>query len=178
MVIRISEKGSEAFYKETVNVTLQYRRLLKKPEKKPDDLKKRLKIYLAVCGVLTALLVLMGIAWGFDTLTVVAIAMMGIVLLMAGTYLSTIRKAEEALIQDLRTSVLTLDEKGIELNKEDSQVVRIGWDNVAFARVFQESICFFSKDQTGFVIAVDRKYQDEILQELQQNHPQVLVIGA
>ncbi|MBQ6036266.1 MAG: hypothetical protein IJL43_03045 [Lachnospiraceae bacterium] len=178
MEIRINEKGSEAFYKETVNVTLQYRGLMKKPEKTPENLKKKLTLYMIGCGVLGAALLVMGFAWGFDTLTVVAIALMGFVLLLAGTYLSTIRKAEEAVIQDMRSSVLTLDEKGIELNKEDSQVVRIGWNNIAFARVFQESICFFSKDQTGLVIAVDRKYQDEILRELKQNHPEVRLIGA
>ena len=133
MVIEINEKGSEAFYREAVNVTAQYRSFLKKPERKLSDMQKNLEIYLVLCGVLFALMVIMGMAWGFDGMTVAAAAVAGLAFLLSAAYLSTVRS-------------------------------------------FAESLCIFSKDSTGLVIAVDKKHQDGILSYLRENHAEVRVL--
>ena len=176
MVIEINEKGSEAFYREAVNVTAQYRSFLKKPERKLSDMQKNLVLYLVLCGVLFALMVIMGMAWGFDGMTVAGTAVAGLAFLLSAAYLSTVKKAVKTMMEDPRTSVVTLDERGVELNKQDSQVVRLGWDNIAFVRSFAESLCIFSKDSTGLVIAVDKKHQDGILSYLRENHAEVRVL--
>ena len=177
MEIRINEKGSEAFYDESVNVMLQYRKLLKNPEKKLQDVQKQLKVYVIVCAVFELLLLGTGFAWGFDTLTIVAGALLSFVILLSLTYLSTVTKAKKAMLSDTRTSVVTVDEQGVELNKQDSQVVRIGWDNVAFIRTFRESVVVFSKDQTGILISVDRKYEEPFMQAVREYGPTVRLIG-
>ena len=74
--IEVKEKGTRAFYKEVVSVTYQYLRLMKKPERKLRDSFKELTVYIAICAVFLALLAVMGFAWGFDGLTIIAMAVM------------------------------------------------------------------------------------------------------
>ena len=154
MRLEIKEKGSEAFYREVVNVAAQYRRFLQKPERKLTDFFKAYKIYTILCAVLAVL----------------------IVAIFSGALWMNLNKTMKNMRNDPRTSVFTMDEKGVELNKEDSQTVRIGWDNLAFVRIFDESISFFTKDGLGFIISTDRRYGKEILEYLQAERPDVKIV--
>lgn len=71
MRIEIKEKGTPEFYKEVVDVSAQYLRLMKKPESKLKDTFKMLKGYIALCTVFLALVLITGFAWGLDALTLV-----------------------------------------------------------------------------------------------------------
>ena len=64
MRIEIKEKGTPEFYKEVVDVSAQYLRLMKKPESKLKDTFKMLKGYIALCTVFLALVLITGFAWG------------------------------------------------------------------------------------------------------------------
>ena len=154
--IEVNEKGTHAFYKEVVSATYQYQGLMKKPERKLRDSFKELKIYILICAALFAALAAMGFAWGFDGITIG-----GMIVTLA----------------DPKPSVLILDEAGVELNKEGAQVIRTAWDNVAFVRVFRESVCFFSKGVRGLVIAVNRGREEEVLDYLNSNDIKVRIIG-
>ena len=81
------------------------------------------------------------------------------------------------LLADERTSVLTLDESGVELTKDGGNTVRLAWDNVAFVRSFDESVCFLAKDTAGFVIGVNGSHRQEILDYLKTEETPVKVIG-
>jgi hypothetical protein len=85
-------------------------------------------------------------------------------------------KAVKEYMNDDRPSVVTLDDNGVEIEKKDSQAIRLAWDNVAFVRVFNESTCFFSKDLNGIVLAVNNKYKNELLDYIKDNNIQVLVV--
>lgn len=80
--------------------------------------------------------------------------------------------------EDERTSIITLDDNGVEINKGNSQVIRIAWENVAFVRSFKESISFFAKDASGIVISVTNKYKDQIMEFLNTNDTGVQVINT
>ena len=176
MRLEIKEKGSEAFYREVVNVAAQYRRFLQKPERKLTDFFKAYKIYTILCAVLAVLIAAMNIAWGWDTLGTAALVALVIVAIFSGALWMNLNKTMKNMRNDPRTSVFTMDEKGVELNKGDSQTVRIGWDNLAFVRIFDESISFFTKDGLGFIISTDRRYGKEILEYLQAERPDVKIV--
>jgi hypothetical protein len=97
MKIEISEKGSEAFYSEVVNISAQYRYILKNHHHK-------LKDYF-------------------------------------------------------------------------TQIVKLGWDNIAVVRADRESLTFVSGDRTGIVISVAKQYAGEIPAWLHENQPKVEVVN-
>ena len=97
MKIEISERGSEAFYREVVNISAQYRYILKNHHHK-------LKDYF-------------------------------------------------------------------------TQIVKLGWDNIAVVRADRESLTFVSGDRTGIVISVAKQYAGEIPAWLHENQPKVEVVN-
>lgn len=176
MKIEINEKGTPEFYKEVVCTTAQYARLVKNPEAKLIDSFKAIKTYIILCAVIFVLLIVMGIAWGMDLLTIVAIVMIGLALALSILQLTRLNKVVESMLNGPHDSIFTVDEEGVELEKVGSQLVRMSWNNVAFVRVFDESVCFFSKDVRGFVLALTKKYEKQVLDYIRENGINVRVI--
>ena len=104
-----------------------------------------------------------------------AFAMMAFI---TAVFYYTMKKRVKMFLEDERTSTITLDEKGIEINKENAQIIRLGWDNVAFIRSFMESTSFFAKDASGIVISVTNKYKDQIMEYLNKNNIGVQIINV
>lgn len=177
MTIEIKEKGTKEFYEEVVNVTSQYKKLINNPGMNLRNNFRSLRQYIVVCAFFLIALIVMGIMWGMDTMSVVGIVLMVIVIALCGFLLFNMRSMVGKYLADERTSVVTLDENGVELEKEGSQVVRLAWDSVAFVRVFKESVCFVSKDVAGLVLAINKGYQQQILDYLRTNEQSVKVIG-
>ena len=170
MIIEVNEKGSKEFYEEVVNAARQYRYLIKNPERKLKNNFRFLRTYLVVAAVMLAIVVIMGISWGFDASTAGVSAALATVIALYVVYLCNYKKMLNMYLEDNRKSVVTLDEDGIEMNKEDGQIMRLSWENVAFARMFRESLCFFSKSVAGMIISVDRKHAAGILEFLMDNN--------
>ena len=82
----------------------------------------------------------------------------------------------DAYLSDDRASTVTLDENGVELNKDGSQIMRVGWDEVALVGSFKESTCFIAKNVTGLVIAVTNLYKDDIMKYLEDNSVDVRIV--
>ena len=169
MKIEISEKGSEAFYREVVNITFQYRFILKNHHYKLKDYFKQFRALLILGAAALVILILMAVFWGAKPLDYAIMAALGIEVVMCVGYLYILNKMLKSMLADSRTSVLSLDETGVELNKGGSQIVKLGWDNTAVVRVYQESLTFVSGDRTGFVISIAKKYAGEILAWLRDN---------
>ena len=176
MVLKIDHKGSEAFYTEAVNVVAQFRGLLKKPERKVENLFKTYTLLAIACAVMFVLLGVMAVFWGADSMTNVLMVLMAVLFVILIVYLSTLKKLRRGMMEDGRVSIVTLDETGVELNKEDSQVVKLAWDNVAFVRVFDESIGFLSKDVSGLVISIEKTWKDEVIPYLREIAPDLKII--
>lgn len=176
MRIEIKERGSEAFYRETVNVAAQYQRLLKNPKRKLGDLFKNYRNSGILSVVAFALLAILMILWGSDTIMIVAEVVLAINIVLSIMLFRNMKKLLGKLQDDPRTSVFSMDDRGIELDKEGAQIVRIAWDNLAFVRAFKESICFASKEGTGITISIDRKYENEIRQYMTEHVPSIEII--
>ena len=176
MRIEIKEKGTPEFYKEVVDVSAQYLRLIKKPESKLKDTFKMLKGYIVLCAVFLALVLITGFAWGLDALTLVVAVVLLAALAVSILQLHRMNKMVKSLMDDPHTSVFTLDEDGIELDKEQAELIRVSWSNVAFARIFSESICFFAKGGRGLVLAVNKGRVQEILEYIREHQVDVRII--
>ena len=171
MTIEINEKGSEAFYKDTVNAAAQYRYLLKNKNYKLKDYFVQFRtLVIASLAVLAVNVVLM-ILWGAETYQIAVSAALLIAALMSVAYLLSLNKTYKTMMADPHTSVLTLDDDGVELKVRDTQTVRIAKKNVAVIRTFSESLCFIPAAGAGVIISVNKKYADEILGWVRENWP-------
>ena len=178
MRIEIIEKGSDAFYREVVNTTAQYRSILKNHNHKLKDYFRQFRLLLVLGAAVLVILILMAVFWGVDPFDYAIIAALSIEVIMCAGYLYALNKMLKAMLADSRSSVLSLDETGVELNKGGSQIVKLGWDNIAVVRADKESLTFVSGDRTGIVISAAKKYADEILVWLRENLPSVEVVES
>ena len=150
MRIEVREKGTLEFYREIVNITSQYQRLMKNPEGKLKDTFRMIKSYLILCAVLFVLVLLMGIFWGMDALTILALVVLVGAIAVSGIQLKRLNDMVDVLMEDPRTAVIIMDENGVEFNKEDAEKLRISYENVAFLRVFEESVGIFAKSARAY----------------------------
>ena len=169
MTIEINTKGTESFYREVVSVIAQYQNLLKEPSKKYKDIFKTYRNMGLCLAALFVLMLIIGITSGFSALTIVALVVLIIAGVMVVVLDHAMRKQVKNYLAEGGDSVLTLDENGVEIGKENSQTVRLAWDNVAFVRKLEEAICFFSKEATRIVIAVPAEHEQEIYDYLDDN---------
>lgn len=177
MQIHIKEPGSEAFYRETVSVMNQYRALLKDPEMKIKDLFSQTQTLFIVSVIMFLVVDVMGISWGFSTTVVIAAVLLGIGIIMSLLIRSNLNRALASLMQGHSEQTLTLDEQGIELRKADSKrVVRVPWEDVAFARIFSESVCFLATGSLGIVFSVSREYEEQVVSYLEEKLPELRLI--
>ena len=176
MTIEVKEKGTRDFYKEIVNITTQYRQLLYRPN---DKLKDNFKRYIALTAAM-ALLFLMnlygGIRGSFTTMSALAMVFAGLAVIATILVLARMYKTLNGLIADDHPAVLTLDENGVEIEKKGVQTLRMAWENVAFVRSFTESTCFFAKDLSGMVLAVNNAHRKEVMDYIKDNGVDVLVV--
>ena len=178
MKIEITKQGSKAFYREVVNISAQYRYILKNHHRELRDCFKQFRILLILGTVLFVILLLMAVFWGVDPFDYAALAILGTAVILCAAYLFMLNRMLTSMLTDPRASVLSLDDCGVELNKGGSQIVKLGWENIAVVCVYQESLTFVSGDRTGLVISVTRQYADEILAWLSANQPSVEVVES
>ena len=177
MIIEIREKGSKAFYEEVVSFNHQYGALMRKPTAKFRTPFKPFLIQIFGMVILFIGLTLIGLSEGFDSTRVCAMTAAAAGAVVLGTSYYVMKKRVKMFLEDERDSTITLDDKGIEINKGDTQIIRLGWDNVAFVRTFKESTSFFAKDASGIVISVTNKYKDQIMEYLNKNNIGVQIIN-
>ena len=178
MTIEISEKGSEAFYREVVNICAQYRYILKNHHHRLKNYFKQFKVLLVLGAVFFVLLLLIAVFWGVSPWGYAILAALGISTVMSAAYLHLLNKLFKSMLADSRASVVSFDDSGVELNKGGSQIVKLGWENVAVVCSYRESLSFLSADHTGIVISVTKRYAAEILEWLRANQPAVEVVES
>jgi hypothetical protein len=176
MRIEIKDKGTKEFYKEVVSVMAQYTNLIRKPQMKYRDAFKSYRIMGICMCILIGMQLWLGFIDKFDALRVTAMAVVACAALVVFLYDRIMMKQVRRFLEDDKSSVVTLDEMGVEINKSDSQIVRLAWDNVAFVRAFKESVCFFSKDNSRIVLAVTKDHESEINKYLDDNSIDVIRI--
>ena len=176
MKIEIKEKGTKEQYKEVVNIGMQYRALLRNPRARLSDNFKSYRNYLIMLLCLLAINIFTGIRGGFGTITIVALVIVSVAALFTAVVLIRMYTQLRGYLADERTSTVILDKKGIELDKEDTQSVRLAWDRIAFVRVFNESTCFLAEDTPGLFISVANTYKKKIFDYIKKDKIQVRIV--
>ena len=176
MIIEVKEKGSKEYCKEVVNTMSQYKKLITRPDAELKDHFKSYPIWTGIMASLFTIWLFHGIFNGFNVWIGVVLVITGLAFILLIANQINMNKMVNAYLSDDRTSTVTLDEKGVELNKGGSQVIRVGWNDVTVVRSFKESVCFLAKNVTGFVIAVTNRYNDDIMKYLEDNHVDVKIV--
>lgn len=176
MKIEVKEKGTKEMYKEVVNIGMQYRGLMKRPGAVLNDNFKSYRNYLILLLCLLAINIITGVRSGFSTIVIVALAIVSVATLFTAAVLIRMNLQVKNYLADERATTVTLDKKGVEMNKEGTQVVRLSWDNVAFVRAFKETTTFFAKDTQGLYFSVTNAYRKRILDHLKKENVPVQYI--
>ena len=176
MIIEVKEKGSKEYCKEVVNTMSQYKKLITRPDAELKDHFKSYPIWTGIMASLFTIWLFHGIFNGFNVWIGVVLVITGLAFILLIANQINMNKMVNAYLNDDRTSTVTLDEKGVELNKGGSQVIRVGWNDVTVVRSFKESVCFLAKNVTGFVIAVTNRYNDDIMKYIEDNHVDVQIV--
>ena len=177
MILEIKEKGNDRFYREVINVSSQYRHLLKKPRRKIKDLFREYKVLLILSAIVLLLNILCLCFFGAGPTEYCVTAFLLLVTVFLAMVIFRLNKLKKTMQTDPRTSTLTLNEDGVALNKENTQEVRFGWDNVVFIRILREGIYFIAAEQTGMLISVSRRYENEILPWVKENRPALELVS-
>ena len=177
LIIEVNDDIREKFAEEVVNISVQYRLLLKRHDRRFRNMMKEYKVLLIVLCVMLVFYLIGVFTWlssePYSWMICLVLAVLSIV------YFSVIRnlnKTYRGILSQKGCSVITLDENGAELNRQNSQVLRMSWDNIAFVRLFKESICFFSKEPNGMLIIADIRHADAIIRWLRENRPDTELI--
>ena len=86
------------------------------------------------------------------------------------------KKMVDGYLADDCSSVVTLDDGGVEIRKTDEEGIRVPWADVAFVRSFSESTCFFTKNQIETVLAVNNDHRKEIIDYLKSSDIKVKIV--
>lgn len=178
MTIEVKEKGTKEFYEEVVSFNHQYGALMRKPTAKFMTSFRSFLIQLFGMGFLFVAMTLIGRSDGFSPMSVCSMTASAMGVFVTAVSYYAMQKRVKIFLEDDRTSTVTLEDKGVEINKEDEQIIRLGWDNVAFVRSFKESTSFFAKDASGIVISVTNKYKDQIMEFLKKNDIEIQIIDT
>ncbi|MBQ4304536.1 MAG: hypothetical protein II774_08620 [Lachnospiraceae bacterium] len=177
MQIEFKEKNSEDYFREGINVQVQYQVLQKKPEGKLKDYFSLTKKYLIILIVTAAVLVLVNIFTGFSGMSIFALIFLAVVALLDIRYSQTMNKLLEGYLKETRHSTLKADEQGIRLEKGGTQAASLSWSDISFMRVFDHSILFAGSKAPGPFILVPVSCKEEIFSFMDQNGIRVRTIG-
>ena len=166
MKIKITEKGKYEFYKEVVNITQQYRSLIKKPEQKIKDNIKSLEKLTYADIAIVAFLVIDIIMFGFDSSSIITLIFSILIIITGYFYTSNLKKQVNKMYESAGNREVVIDKKGIKYVNPDVQTISIAWDNIAFIKLGEYTIAFIPKDNTGILICLQIDYKDQILEEI------------
>lgn len=167
MRIDYDKPGSPEFYREAVNVLLQYKRLLKDPDRKLKDMFKHYRNQLILSIVLIAAIIAELCLWGHDVLLEVLIVMIAIAAFLNFYFL----KQAKGMVKTMGKpghAYFVADEEGIEISKEGEQTIRMAWEKISFVRAFDHAVCFLPKDVPGFVFSVESKDKQQIFEYMKE----------
>ncbi|MBR7046238.1 MAG: hypothetical protein IKI23_11355 [Lachnospiraceae bacterium] len=177
MQIEFKEKHSEDYFREGVNVQVQYQVIQKKPEGKLKDYFTLTKRYLIILIATAAVLVLVNIFTGFSGMSIFALIFLGVVALLDIRYSQTMNKLLEGYLKETRHSTFKADSQGIRLERGGAAAASLNWSEVSFVRVFEHCILFAGTKAPGPFILVPVSCREEIFSFMDQNGIKVRTIG-
>ena len=92
MTIEIKEKGSQACYKEVVNVIAQYRYILKNHDYKLKDYFRQFMILIILAVIVLLLLILTMVLWGVNSFDIAGVFILAAIFIQEKHILSGIKK--------------------------------------------------------------------------------------
>ncbi len=176
MTIEINVPGTPAFYRETVVLAANHRRLVKNPACKIKNVIRSYTALSIFCAASLVLMVVLDIFTGFSTTSVTCAVFMAFLLALVLTVRIVYARAQKRMLQEFRPSTITLDENGIVWEKDGASTLQTQWAGIVCVRETREGICFAAKEPMGYVLNIQKEYRDRIKAYLREARPNVLLI--
>ena len=171
MTIEINEKPNEDQIKEAYNISIQRGKIYVNPTAKLKDQNKQGILNILYGIVMILITVALGVFVGFDTLTIIAVTLSGVVFLFSILWLVLFKTSFSKFRTEylaIEKSSLTYDEDGIEVGMNGTATVRIPWKKVKFIREFDEYYTVF-EDSTTNALLIPVKYKDQVYNYIKEN---------
>ena len=171
MTIEINEKPNENQIKEAYNISIQRGKIYVNPTAKLKDQNKQGILNILYGIVMILITVALGVFVGFDTLTIIAVTLSGVVFLFSILWLVLFKTSFSKFRTEylaIEKSSLTYDEDGIEVGMNGTATVRIPWKKVKFIREFDEYYTVF-EDSTTNALLIPVKYKDQVYNYIKEN---------
>lgn len=175
MKIEINEKPNKNFYDEFLSVSIKYRKILKNPNIKIKKITREL-IKLIIMALLTLIFLIVSYVYFKDTLFMFLTGIIFLLLIYTVMYYIAINKRIKLFENDKSKSVINIDLDGIELIKENSQDVKLNWEQIKFILINKETICLIPKNPSFIMIALNTEYKDEFLEGVYKYNKENLIV--
>lgn len=175
MKIEINEKPDRKFYDELLYVTSYYKKIKKKPNKKITTITKELMKDIGI--ILLLLLIELFFYFEYqDNIFLFMIGFIGLILIFFILYLIAVQKRIKDFLKDNTKTIISINESGVELVKENIQHIQVDWNSIDFILINKYSICLLPKNITNIIIALDTKNKKEFLEGIKKYDKDDLIV--
>ncbi|HHW95321.1 MAG TPA: hypothetical protein GX736_05300 [Mogibacterium sp.] len=173
--IKTTDNTSKEYLNEIINILIQIRKLQSKPHAQLKPIYQFCRIMMLIGTPFLILFLTFGIK-DRNTVFMMLSTILAVCLLTIGSALLSMRKLRNHMTINAGESILIIDTDWVESQSSNGQTTRLAWNQIAYIRVFEHSVCFIPRSLTGFLINIDKSYADEIIQAIQAEAPDTNVI--
>lgn len=163
MIIKTDNRNNEpGFYTETVNIIGQYVKLLRKPDAKLKDMFKQYRSYRAALALLLFVLGIEFILLEPDRMMYFAAGIDILAELLLTVVLWNMNKKKEDLMADKSERTVEINELSVTYTVQGKEPFTIEWKDMAFVRIFDETVAFFPSDKSRKLIVISSDNADAL----------------
>lgn len=170
-ILEINGGNMKSFCREVVSIAENYKPLLRKPNRKINDIIRTYR-QLAYTDIMLIIFAVMSYYMlDVPMLSCGLILFFAIISIIASLFAyPRIIKTYKNLLTDNEPTHLLMDEDGIELKKGRFKSYSLEWNQMAFCRAFNNTVSFLGAKSTKLIISVPISYKDEIAKYLRENN--------
>ena len=173
MKLEINELGSRDFYEEILYLSLNRRNILRNKNYKVHKVNDYYRMYI-IYSILAALLM---IVFYFMFKNGIFLMMAGMAIFLIVYELLSVNnfnKYIEAIMSQDKAKTIEINEDGVSYS-DGERSLSLDWNAVHSVIKGKYSISFFPKNESDYMISLDKKYADEVIEALKANNMDVLL---
>ena len=167
---------SKEYIKESINVAVIQRRLVKNPKKRVLNNFVIYPVWLAICIVYSISLIvemtkdksmIYGVLFG---------CLLGVGIIMSIRYISYVKGYSKALSKKDKCLTYTFTQEGIEYDNHANRKASSSWDSFQCMRILKFGVYLIPKEETGFLYGLSIDNLDKIDYFLKENNIELMKV--
>jgi len=114
-----------------------------------------------VSSILSLITLWLSFTLNFEVFIIILLVVCLLLWLFVSFIYFNLKKLASSLLKNRGDMFLTVDEKGLEIEKANHQVIRYGWDHIAPVKLFSYSVVVYTKDKS--VVSFPKEFKGQIL---------------